>query len=118
MKGQEVIQALVDGKKVRIVTWDNENYIYLLDNKLYWDTGAECSYPIFRLFDREWELYKQPTFLFKDVPDGHFFKYKGCLGVKKKLEDHANGFYKFQGKWLLGLFCNSDVVEYPASSDL
>lgn len=113
MNGQEVIKALAEGKKVRVVHWSKECYINLINNKLCWETGSECNYALREIFGKEWEIYKQPEILFKDVPDGQFFKYKGLLGVKKKLEHNVNGFYKCADEWITGLFLDNDIVEYP-----
>lgn len=58
MTTREVLQALLDGKKVRRRSWSAENYIHLVDNDLVYDIGELVITVDFS--DGNWEVYVEP----------------------------------------------------------
>ena len=56
----EAMKEVYEGKKVRLIDWNYDRYVY--KNKLgdlVWDNGEVYDREWdFNLYDREWELYK------------------------------------------------------------
>lgn len=59
-KGKKVLQWLIDGKKIRCVSWFNEaGYIVLRDNQLLEEHNSNA-HGYWDFFNSEWELYEEP----------------------------------------------------------
>ena len=58
MTTKEAIQAMLDGKKVRVVNWLKMEYIELSPCGNYTDEDNE--YYQISIKDKEWELYEEP----------------------------------------------------------
>ena len=57
MTTKEAIQAMLDGKKVRVKTQDAQEYIYISDDGYIVDENNEL---IDFTNSRNWEIYKEP----------------------------------------------------------
>lgn len=62
----EAMYALAEGKKVRNITWDPQNYIYLKNSRVYKQGDVPRTEPINveTGLKYKWELYEEPK---KDV---------------------------------------------------
>ena len=59
MNTREAIQAMLDGKKVRNLRWDKNEYIYF--NGTYFLSDTEQEYKAFKHVSIDkWEIYEEP----------------------------------------------------------
>ena len=94
MNTKEAIQAMLDGKKVRKITWCEETFV-LFDGKLF--IGSDKEPYEFTTSETEWEIYEEPKpaqtvtiekWLFKD--EDEYFVLEGnenyLLNANKNME--------------------------------
>ena len=103
MRFWEAMKVLEEGKKVRKLEWEEDSYIYLKDDIIFWHDDE----PFFTSeidFENKWEIYKEK----KEIIDEKFKRlyhlvkdeqaylnrqYEDFI-TEHKLEDHLTFFYR------------------------
>jgi hypothetical protein len=70
MRFWEAMKAIEEGKKVRQVDWEKEDYIYILNFTIRNESHEYGNIHIdYRGIEKEWELYQEPvkTYTFQEI---------------------------------------------------
>lgn len=90
MKLSEAIKALEDGKKVRNVSWNESDYIYIKDKVLFGEDNQAASLEITGFSD-DWEIYKDPVKMYSFTEMLPFF-----LDNKMVRRKHWTSWYQLE----------------------
>ena len=98
MNQREIMQALLDGKKVRRKCWEQDSYVHFVDDRVF-ENKTGLTYGDFSNV-RAWELYEEPKKAVFMAP-AIFKADDGYIEVSGKLFVSEEGAKYFYGKRLI-----------------